>query len=341
MYEMHKKSLLKDIIEHIDIRSFDARPIIEAYGRMAFQARNLHNASAIFNKMLKDDSCSIMLTLAGSLFSAGLKKVVTDMIRYNMVDVIVSTGAIIVDQDFFEGIGYHHYLGDTKADDDRLRELHIDRIYDTYINEDELRKCDLTVAKIADSLQKRSYSSREFIKEMGAYLEKHYPTVNSVILEAYRHDVPIFIPAFSDSSAGFGLIFHQQQNINRHVTIDSVRDFKELTEIKIASHDTGLFMIGGGVPKNFAQDVVVATDVLGNKRPMHKYAIQITVADERDGGLSGSTLKEACSWGKVDKVFEQMVWGEATLVLPLMISDAYHRGNWKDRPKKRYQRLFF
>jgi deoxyhypusine synthase len=338
---MDEKLLLKDIIEHIDIRSFDARPIIEAYGRMAFQARNLHNASAIFNRMLKDDSCSIMLTLAGSLFSAGLKNVVTDMIRHNMVDVIVSTGAIIVDQDFFEGIGYHHYLGDPSADDDRLRELHIDRIYDTYINEDELRKCDLTVAKIADSLQERPYSSREFIKEMGAYLEKHYTKVNSVILEAYRHNVPIFIPAFSDSSAGFGLIYHQQQNINRHVTIDSVRDFKELTEIKIASQDTGLFMIGGGVPKNFAQDVVVATDVLGIKRPMHKYAIQITVADERDGGLSGSTLKEACSWGKVDKVFEQMVWGEATLVLPLMISDAYHRGNWKDRSKKEYQKLFF
>ncbi len=337
---MDKKSLLKDIIDHIDIRSFDARPIIEAYGRMAFQARNLHNASAIFNRMLKDDTCSIILTLAGSLFSAGLKNVVTDMIRYNMVDVIVSTGAIIVDQDFFEGIGYHHYLGDTEADDDRLRELHIDRIYDTYINEDELRKCDLTVAKIADSLQKRSYSSREFIKEMGAYLEKHYPKVNSVILEAYRHDVPIFIPAFSDSSAGFGLVFHQQQNLNGHVAIDSVKDLKELTEIKITSQDTGLFIIGGGVPKNFAQDVVVATDILGNERPMHKYAIQITVADERDGGLSGSTLKEACSWGKVDKNFEQMVWSEATLVLPLMISDAYHRGNWKERSKKGYQRLF-
>ena len=181
MCETDKKLLLKDIIEHIDIRLFDARPIIEAYGRMAFQARNLHNASAIFNRMLKDDSCSIMLTLAGSLFSAGLKNVVTDMIRYNMVDMIISTGAIIVDQDFFEGIGYHHYLGDPSADDNRLRELHIDRIYDTYINEDELRKCDLTVAKIADSLQERSYSSREFIKEMGAYLEKHYPKVNSVI----------------------------------------------------------------------------------------------------------------------------------------------------------------
>ncbi len=337
---MDKESFLKNIIEHIDIRSFDARPIIEAYGRMAFQARNLNHASAIFNRMLKDDSCSIILTLAGSLFSAGLKNVVTDMIRCNMVDVIVSTGAIIIDQDFFEGIGYRHYLGDCRTDDDQLRRLGIDRIYDTYINEDELRDCDLTVTKIANGLNKRSYSSREFIKEMGIYLEKHYPKVNSVILEAYRHDVPIFVPAFSDSSAGFGLILHQRQNTGEHVAIDSVKDFRELTEIKITSQDTGLFMVGGGVPKNFAQDIVVATDILGDERPMHKYAVQITVADERDGGLSGSTLKEASSWGKVDKGFEQMVWGEATLVLPLMISDAYHRGNWKQRSRKNYQGIF-
>jgi len=176
---------------------------------------------------------------------------------------------------------------------------------------------------------------------MGAYFEKHYSKVDSVILEAYRHDVPIFIPAFSDSSAGFGLVFHQQQNLNGHVAIDSVKDFKELTEIKGASQDTGLFIVGGGVRKNFAQDIiVVATDVLGNERPMHKYAIQITVADERDGGLSGSTLKEACSWGEVDKGFKQMVWCEVTIIVPLIISDAYHRGSWKDRSRKRYQKLF-
>ena len=337
---MDKKSLLKDTIQHIDIRSFDARPVIEAYGRMAFQARNLHDASSIFNRMLQDDTCSIILTLAGSLISAGLKNVVTDMIRYNMVDVIVSTGAIIVDQDFFEGIGYHHYLGEVVVDDDQLRELHIDRIYDTFIDEDELRNCDLEVAKIADNLKKRAYSSREFIKEMGAYLQRYYSEVNSVILEAFRHDVPIFVPAFSDSSAGFGLIYHQQQNPDLHVAIDSVRDFKELTDIKIACHNTGLFIVGGGAPKNFAQDVVVATDVLGKERPMHKYAIQITVADERDGGLSGSTLKEACSWGKVNKGFEQMVWSEASIVVPLIISDAYHKGSWKERSRKRYQKLF-
>ncbi len=253
---------------------------------------------------------------------------------------MVSTGAIIVDQDFFEGLGFYHYVGDPKADDRKLRELCIDRIYDTYIDEDELRECDFTVANIADSLPKRAFSSREFINEMGAYLEEHHPNVSSVILEAYRHNVPIFVPAFSDSSAGFGLVFHQQQNPDLHVVIDSVRDFRELTMIKIASEQTGLFMVGGGVPKNFSQDVVVATDVLGNEKPMHKYAVQISVADERDGGLSGSTLKEACSWGKVDVEFEQMVWGEATLILPLIVSDAYHRGHWKNRSRKRYQNLF-
>jgi len=337
---MEKRSLLQEKVRHINIRSFDSRPIIESYGKMAFQARNLHNAATIFNEMLKDDTCSIILTLAGSLFSAGLKDIVIDMIKCKMADIIVSTGAIMVDQDFFEGLGFHHYAGDPKADDQQLRELHIDRIYDTYIDEDELRECDLTVAKIADSLPKRAFSSREFIEEMGAYLEKHHPKANSVILEAYRSKVPIFVPAFSDSSAGFGLIFHQQQNPDSHVAIDSVQDFRELAKIKIASKQTGLFMVGGGVPKNFSQDIVVATDVLGSEKPMHKYAIQISVADERDGGLSGSTLKEASSWGKVDMGFEQMVWGEATIILPLVISDAYHKGHWKNRSRKKYQDLF-
>jgi deoxyhypusine synthase len=290
--------------------------------------------------MLQDETCSIILTLAGSLFSAGLKGAVADMIRCNMVDVIVSTGAIIIDQDFFEAIGFRHYLGNPHADDHRLRALHIDRIYDTYINEDELRECDLMVATIADGLPKRSYSSREFIREMGVYLDEHYPKADSVILEAYRNDVPIFVPAFSDSSAGFGLVYHQKRHPSKHIGIDSVRDFRELTDVKIASKETGLFMIGGGVPKNFTQDVVVAADILGNERPMHKYAIQITVADERDGGLSGSTLREACSWGKVDTAFEQMVWSEATLVLPLILSDAFHRGNWKGRSRKHCQALF-
>ena len=156
--------------------------------------------------------------------------------------------------------------------------------------------------------------------------------------------VPIFCPAFSDCSAGFGLVKHQVERIKAkkpYVTIDSVADFRELTEIKLAAGATGLFMIGGGVPKNFAQDTVVCAEILGHEDvEMHKYAVQITVADVRDGACSSSTLKEACSWGKVDVTYEQMVFAEATTVAPLIVSDAYHRGSWKKRKARNWAKLF-
>jgi deoxyhypusine synthase len=152
--------------------------------------------------------------------------------------------------------------------------------------------------------------------------------------------VPIFVPAFSDSSAGLGLIYHQRERGSQsRVTIDSVKDFLDLTRIKMMAEDTGLVMIGGGVPKNFAQDVSVGADILGSEAGMHKYAIQITVADVRDGGLSGSTLREAHSWGKVDDEYEQMVFSEATIAFPLLASYVYHRGSWRGREPRAYARV--
>ncbi len=171
---------------------------------------------------------------------------------------------------------------------------------------------------------------------MGRWLVERGKGHGSITRVAYEKGIPIFCPAFSDSSAGFGLVYHQWQRPDRHVAIDSVKDFLELTKIKIAARETGLVMVGGGVPKNFAQDVVVAADVLGVDAPMHRYAIQITVADERDGGLSGSTLKEASSWGKVAQGLEQMVFAEATLALPLLVSYVYHKGVWRERAAKRW-----
>ncbi|MBC8418932.1 MAG: deoxyhypusine synthase [Desulfobacterales bacterium] len=337
---MTKNDILKIPVEHIDIKVFDARAIMDAYAKTAFQARNLATAADIYNRMLSDHDCTIILTLAGSLFSAGLKHIVVEMIENNMVDVIVSTGAIIVDQDFFEALGFKHYRGSPFVNDMELSELAIDRIYDTFIDEDQLRICDMTIAKIADTLPPGPYSSREFIDAMGVYLETEgSKSQMSVVLSAHRKGVPVFVPAFSDSSAGFGLVYHQWHRKNEHVSIDSVRDFRELTEIKLVAKETGIVMLGGGVPKNFTQDVVVATDILGEQKPVHKYAIQLTVADERDGGLSGSTLKEACSWGKVDLKYEQMVFGEATITFPLLISDAYHRGAWKGRNSANLSRL--
>ncbi len=295
---MNKDNLLQHKVHHIDIKSFNSTDLIEQYKNMAFQARNLARAADIYDKMLADTGCAVILCLAGSLFSAGLKKVVFDLVENNMVDAIVSTGAVIVDQDFFEGLGFYHYQGTPAADDHALMENQIDRIYDTYIDEDQLRVCDMTITEITNSLETRPYSSREFIAKMGEYLVSNKKGEDSVVRLAYEKNVPIFVPAFSDCSAGFGLLHHQWHRKGQPVvTIDSAKDFLELTYVKTNCKDTGLLMIGGGVPKNFAQDITVAGDIVGVDVGMHKYAIQITVADDRDGALSGSTLKEAHSWG--------------------------------------------
>lgn len=344
-----KKELLARPVEHVDVTKFDARPIIDAYRHTAFQARNLAHATEIFNTMVGEADCGVILTLAGSLISAGLKRAIVTLIEHNMVDAVVSTGANIVDQDFFEGLGFRHYIapGSPEApvvDDPTLRDLAIDRITDTYIDEDQLRICDNTIAQITEGLEPRPYSSREFIDEMGAYLARKHPGIPGVVLACHKKRVPIFVPAFSDCSAGFGLVMHQQKALaacaDKMVTIDSAADFRELTQIKVEVGETGLLMLGGGVPKNFAQDVVVCAELLGVEAPMHKYAVQLTVADPRDGALSGSTLREACSWGKVDVVHEQMVFGELTALFPLLASDAYHRGAWKKRKERRLADLF-
>ncbi len=335
-----KNKLLSTPVAHIDITSFDARPLTRAMAAMSFTARELARATDIFNSMLKDPDCTTILTLAGSTSAAGCMQLYADLIKYNMIDAIVATGASIVDMDFFEGLGFKHYQGDALADDTQLREHAIDRIYDTYIDETQLNMCDQTIKDIADTLPPRPHTSREFIYEMGRYLSKHAKKKGSLVELAFEHDVPIFCPAFTDSSAGFGLVLHQEANPEQHITIDSIRDFRELTEIKIQSGNTGLLMIGGGVPKNFTQDTVVCADLLGKSASMHKYAIQITVADARDGACSSSTLREAHSWGKVDMAHEQMVYAEATSVLPLLASDAYHQGHWKARARKQLNKIF-
>lgn len=344
---LKKENLLKTEVKHIDITKLNVTPLVEAMKDTAFQARNLARGCQIYETMLRDPDCTIILCLAGSLISAGMKKIVVDLIKNNMIDAIVSTGANIVDQDFFEALGFKHYQGSSHLDDVTLQKLAIDRIYDTLIDEDNLRVCDQTICDIADQLPAKPYSSREFIIEMGRYLAEH-PQLSknkngdrdSIILAAYQKKLPIFCPAFSDCSAGFGLVMHQVKHPKQHVSIDSVKDFRELTEIKIAAKESGLLMFGGGVPKNFAQDIVVAAELLGKEAPLHKYAIQVTVADERDGGLSGSTLREACSWGKVSTVHEQMIFAEATLAFPIITAHAYQQGAAAKRQARAWNLCF-
>jgi deoxyhypusine synthase len=342
-----KSKYLGRTIEHIDVtKNPGIVPVVEAMAHMAYSSRDLYRAADIYDRMLRDRECGVILCLAGSLISAGLKKVFVDMIRNNMVDAVVSTGANMVDQDFFEALGFRHYIAGEELKsglyDGELREHAIDRIYDTLISEDDLRICDETTQRIFEELEARPYSSRELLREFGAHLDKNGgpKCADSIIYEAFKKEVPIFCPAFSDCSAGFGLVALQAaRGDGPRMSWDGGKDFYELTQLKIKNKETGLFMIGGGVPKNFTQDIVVAAEVLGHDAPMHKYAVQVTVADVRDGALSSSTLKEASSWGKVDTVYEQMVFSEATLAVPLIVGYAYHKGGWKTRTAKRWNQI--
>jgi deoxyhypusine synthase len=340
---MKRKDLLKQTVTQVDATKFNSTPIINAMREMSFTSRDTARAADIFKKMIEEKNCTTILTLAGSTSAGGCMNVYADMVKYNMIDAVVATGASIVDMDFFEALGFKHYKGTPFIDDNMLRNNYVDRIYDTYIDEKQLQTCDATIKKIADSLEPRPYSSREFIAEMGKYLVKNSKKKNSLVQLAYERNVPIFCPAFSDSSAGFGLVMHQYENRKKgkpYMSLDSAKDFLELTEIKMAAKTSGLFMVGGGVPKNFAQDTVVCAECLGKEVPMHKYAVQITVADVRDGACSSSTLKEASSWGKVDTTFEQMVYAEATTVVPLIFSFLYHNANWKARKKYQWAKIY-
>ncbi len=329
------------VVEHIDIEKIDVTAYFEACRKMGFTARDMWATAEIYSRMLRDKGCKVFLTIAGSATAAGCMDVPVKMVENNMVDVIVSTGAAIVDMDFFEALGRRHYQLFAKGIDDEL--LHIwglDRIYDTIIQEEELQMCDSIISNIAQRLTPRSYSSCEFIYEMGKFLvNETFPLglkkdtkKNSLVETCYRHKVPIFCPAFTDSSAGFGLAMHQQGRINKgedYLKIDAASDFRFLTELVIKANQTGgstgLFMIGGGTPKNFMQDTVVCAEAMGYPVNMHKYAVQITVADVRDGGCSSSTLNEANSWGKVDQDNTQMLYDEATKSWPLIVSQVWRQ----------------
>ncbi len=325
-----KDKLLSKPVEHFKLEENPGMiPLINSMRKTAFQARELAKAADIYEKWSNED-ISIVWALAGSLFGAGLRQIAIDSIRANMVDVIVCTGALI-EQDMLEALGHRHYQCDGELDDSKLRELMIDRLYDHLIDEFALRQVDLTFKHISSEMSPGRYSSREFLQSVGEWLssaekEDGTPVEDSVLLAAFECGVPIFVPALNDSSVGVALVMQQaERGLENSVGIDSIKDFHELAELKSVVGDTGLVIVGGGAPKNYAQDMVVMSEMLGNDSTPHKFSIQLSVADERDGGLSGSTLKEAISWGKNSASLEQaMVWGEASITFPILTGYVYH-----------------
>jgi deoxyhypusine synthase len=266
---------------------------------------------------------TIILGLAGSLIAAGLRNVIRDLIVYGYVDVVVSTGAILY-QDIYQARGYQHYQGSPAADDCVLRDLYIDHIYDTYVDEEKFWETDKWCGQIADELGDVTLSSRQYMDHLGSKLTDE----DSIVYQCHKNGIPIFCPALNDSSIGIGLTHHIHRMCSEQrtgVIIDSIKDNYELTQIVVNSPGTAAIYVAGGVPKNFINDSVVMSYIFGLNRG-HDYAVQLTTAVVHDGGLSSSTLGEARSWGKVAKdATHAMAWIEPSVSLPLIAAYLFSR----------------
>jgi len=287
--------------------------------------------------MLRDrQRPTIFLGLAGSLIAAGMRQVIVDLIEKNMVDVVVSTGAII-SQDFYQVRGGRHYHGDVDADDKELRDLYIDRLYDTFIDEEKYWQTDLAVSRFADSLAPESLSSRAFLERLaeGARSDR-----GSILGACRRNGVPLFVPALNDSSIGIGLTEHYHRfrgNGREPFQISSIRDNYELTQIVVHSPATAAIYVSGGVPKNYINDSIVMSYIFGIDTGGHKYALQITTDAPHWGGLGGSTLSEATSWGKVSKqATHEMAFIETSVALPMLYGYALQKKAAKGRKRLKF-----
>lgn len=331
--QAEKERLLSRPVQAIDFEKISGiEQLVEAYGEASIQARNIGSCAKVWSQMLTDaDRPTIFLGLAGPLIAAGLRKVIRDIIHHGLVDCIVSTGAILY-QDVYQAKGFRHYRGDPRADDSLLRDLYVDRIYDTYVDEDKFWRLDCSIGRFADSLKPGRYSSREFVAKLAAVLEDD----DSILVAALKRGVPIFSPAINDSSIGIGLTEHYHRCVREGrsgVTIDSIQDNYELTQIVTKSKATAAVYIGGGVPKNFINDSVVMSYIFGKDTGGHRYAIQLTTDSPHWGGLSGSTLSEATSWGKVSKkASHAMAFVEPSVSLPLVAGYCVKKGFGRKRP---------
>ena len=332
-----KKQVLSSEVRQLKLRKgMPASEVVEAMGGMSIQARNIGRCAEVLSNMYSDRKRpTVLLGLAGPLIAAGLRRVIRDLVVGGYVDAIVSTGAIMY-QDVYQARGHAHFRGTPEADDDELHDLLIDRIYDTYVDDEKFWDCDTWCGRIADELPPGSYSSRRYLDFLGSKLRDP----ESIVRQCHRLGVPIFCPALNDSSIGIGLTEHRRRCLRdgrEGVVIDAIADNYELTQIVVKSPATAAIYVAGGVPKNFINDSVVMGYIFGKNRG-HTYAIQVTTAVVSDGGLSSSTLQEAKSWGKIQKkATTAMAWVEPSVSLPLLAAYIFDKFPAPCRPRLEYR----
>ncbi len=333
-----RRAFLKEPVRPVDVeRVRGLGDLLDQFGSTSIQARNLARALKVWENALTDPKRpTIFLGLAGPLIAAGLRKVLRDLIDWGVVDVVVSTGAVLY-QDIYQTIGGRHWIGTPNADDVALRDLYLDRIYDTYVDELKFEDTDREIGKVTAKFPERSASSREYLQFLG----EHFTDEAGILATAARRGIPVFSPALIDSSIGIGLtLYYQAHRGKPRFILDAIRDNYELVQILARSERTAVVYIGGGTPKNWINDgIVMANYAFGREGEGHHYALQLTTDVPHWGGLSGSTLDEAQSWGKISRTATRsMAHIEASVGLPLLAGGLWdHRTKWQPRSRLKFE----
>lgn len=309
------------VVRALDVRERSIHELLLEMANASFQGRALGEAYRVLLEMFDDPENTIFLGLAGSMSTAGMWKIIKWLVEERYVDVVVSTGAII-SEDIYEALGFKYYKVNPCVDDAMLLKLKYDRFYDTVASEEDYRKVELLIKGFAETLPDGVYSTAEFLYEFGKYLDER--GVDSIVAAAYRAKVPVFSPALVDSAYGMALLLAYRRG--KRVALDMVKDFHQLVEIGGKSKKLSAIYVGGGVPKDYVNLMTVAQTLIAEyERGVHdyykgfEYIVQFTTDMPQWGGLSGATLEEAVSWGKVSPVAKKrMVHVDATIALPLV-----------------------
>lgn len=314
-----KADFLRTPIEPFQVESgLTGDALVARMELISFQGRNLATARRVWEKMLADE-VTIFMGVAGALSAGGLRSLIAHLITNRYVDCVVSTGANLY-HDLHETRGRRHFLGSPRADDRTLQKLRLDRVYDTYADENEFVENDEWIAAFAlSSLERRSYTSRELLYRLGEHLWKETGR-DGILTAAYRANVPIFCPALADSSIGMGLSQARHKDAAAG-QVDIIGDIIESANVVLVHPRTASVVLGGGTPKNFINQSSVQAEYYDPRVGGHQYALQIVTDAPHFGGASGSTLEEAQSWGKIAADAARVtVYADATLALPLLVT---------------------
>lgn len=336
-------SYFKKKVEAIEVREKSVSKLLTEMGRTAYQGRKLGEAVDVWEAMLKEKDLTIIMGFAGSMSTAGQWKMVNWLIKNRYIDVLVSTGAN-VSEDIVDAMGLGYWQGSHQVDDQQLLKDDVNRYYDVYGKETDYREMELLLTDFLMTVKKDyPYTSAELLYLLGNYLNKK--GVKSIVAAAAAKKVPVFCPAIADSA--YGETFLMAKNQGHPIVLDSVKEFDQFVSIGEKTKEVGVVYIGGGVPKDFTQLLAISVSpktmdegVPGRKGHLrkgikeyyypHRYAIQITTDSPQWGGLSGCTLEEAISWGKIDIEGKRAVcYCDATIALPLITHALNERVKFK------------